>query len=146
MEMEDCIFCKIANGEIPANMVYEDEVVAAFLDLSQATKGHTLLVPKKHLKDIFEYDSSDVAAIFRRIPIIADAMQAAFPDMKGLNLLNNNGEAAYQSVFHSHIHLIPRYSRDNDDFKITMPTDPTTKYSAEELQAIAAAISKQIER
>lgn len=142
--MEDCIFCKIANGEIPTNMVYEDEVVAAFLDASQATKGHTLLVPKKHLKDIFEYDPADVTAVSRRIPIIANAMKRAFPEMKGLNILNNNGEAAYQSVFHSHIHLIPRYQRDGDDFKIEMPSEPTSKFSADDMKVIAQDINKQI--
>ncbi|MDK6370413.1 HIT family protein, partial [Aerococcus sp. UMB9870] len=79
--------------------------------------GHTLIVPKKHLKDIYDYDIKDSGAIFRRIPIVVQALQAALPDMQGVNILNNNGEVAYQSVFHSHIHLIPRYSRDGDDFK-----------------------------
>lgn len=142
--MEECIFCEIANGEIPTNMVYEDEVVAAFLDSSQTTKGHTLLLPKKHLKDIFEYDVQDAAAIFRRIPIITSAMQVAFPDMTGLNILNNNGADAYQSVFHSHIHLIPRYDRDNDDFKIKMNDQSTTEFSDKDMKNIAQAINNNI--
>lgn len=115
--MEDCIFCKIANGEIPSYKIYEDDVVYAFLDLSQTTPGHTLIIPKTHVKDIFEYDNDLAGEVFNRIPKIARALEKALPDMKGLNIVNNNKEIAYQSVFHSHIHLIPRYD-ENDDFSI----------------------------
>lgn len=142
--MTDCIFCKLANGEIPTNIVYEDEVVTAFLDTSQVTEGHTLIVPKKHLKDIYDYDIKDSGAIFRRIPIVVQALQAALPDMKGVNILNNNGEVAYQSVFHSHIHIIPRYSRDDDDFKVVMP-DNGDQYSNEDLAKLAQKIQEKVE-
>lgn len=140
--MEDCVFCKIISGEIPSTKVYQDEVVTAFLDLSQATPGHTLLVPKKHVKDIFAYDTDLAAAVFSRIPKIARAVRASNKDIKGLNILNNNGKVAYQSVFHSHIHLVPRYT-DNDGFSMSF-TDNSDKHSAEELNQIAANISNNI--
>ena len=72
--MTDCIFCKIIDGEIPSYKVYEDDVVCAFLDISQTTPGHTLVVPKKHVKDIFEYDGDLAAEVFARIPKIARAL------------------------------------------------------------------------
>ncbi|MHA6603979.1 HIT family protein [Aerococcus urinae] len=141
--MEDCIFCKIANREIPTNLVYEDEVVTAFLDNSQVTKGHTLLVPKKHLKDIFDYDVKDAGAIFRRIPIIVEAIKKAFPDVQGINILNNNGEIAYQSVFHSHIHIIPRYQKE-EGFAVKF-TNNGDNYNDEDLAEIAKTINENIE-
>ncbi|WP_125606515.1 HIT family protein [Lapidilactobacillus bayanensis] len=141
--MNDCIFCKIINGEIPSIKVYEDDDVLAFLDISQATPGHTLLVPKKHVPDIFAYDADLANKVLTKIPLIARALQAAFPTMTGLNICNNNGAVAYQSVFHSHIHFIPRYS-DQDDFSIHFG-DHTEQYNTEKLEAIAAQISAQLE-
>ena len=107
--MTDCIFCKIIAGEIPSVTVYEDDKVKAFLDISQATLGHTLVVPKKHVSDLFEYDEQLASDVFSRLPKIARAIKASDPTIKGLNIVNNNGEVAYQTVFHSHIHLLPRY-------------------------------------
>lgn len=140
--MEDCIFCKIINGEIPSYTVYEDDVVKAFLDISQNTPGHTLVVPKKHVKDIFEYDSELAAAVFSRLPKIARAIRDSNPDIKGMNILNNNGSVAYQSVFHSHIHLIPRYS-DKDDFGITF-SDNSNQYDEQKYQTVQQAIIDQL--
>ena len=140
--MENCIFCKIIDQEIPSYKIYEDEKVYAFLDISQATKGHTLVVPKKHVTDIFEYDENLAADLFTRIPKIARALEKAFPEMKGLNIINNNKELAYQSVFHSHVHLIPRYSK-KDDFSIHFGNH-AEEQSAEELQAIADRIKEQV--
>ncbi|MDC2839867.1 HIT family protein [Limosilactobacillus mucosae] len=140
--MEDCIFCKIIDGEIPSYTVYEDDVVKAFLDISQNTPGHTLVVPKKHVKDIFEYDSELAAAVFSRLPKIARAIRDSNPDIKGMNILNNNGSVAYQSVFHSHIHLIPRYS-DKDDFGITF-SDNSNQYDEQKYQAVQQAIIDQL--
>ena len=140
--MENCIFCKIVNQEIPSYKVFEDDQVYAFLDLSQVTKGHTLVVPKKHVADIFEYDEDLASEVFARIPKIAKALEKAFPEMEGLNILNNNKELAYQSVFHSHVHLIPRYSK-KDDFSIHFG-DHSESYSKEEMQAIAEAIKEQV--
>ena len=141
--MENCIFCKIAAGDVPSYKVYEDEVVYAFLDLSQVTKGHTLIIPKKHVTDIFEYDEELASAVFARIPKIARALEAAFPDMEGLNILNNNKELAYQSVFHSHIHLIPRYD-EKDDFSMHFGNH-AEDYSQEQLTEIAEKIGKLVD-
>ena len=130
------------NQEIPSYKVYEDEKVYAFLDISQATRGHTLVVPKKHVSDIFDYDEELAANVFSRIPKIARAIEKAFPEMEGLNILNNNRELAYQSVFHSHIHLVPRYSK-KDDFSIHFGNHQED-YTAETLASIQNAIQKQV--
>ncbi|MDR0614784.1 MAG: HIT family protein [Lactobacillales bacterium] len=140
--MENCIFCKIIAKKIPSAKVYEDEEVYAFLDLSQATPGHTLLVPKMHVNDVFEYEEKKASEVFARIPKIARALEKAFPDMKGLNIINNNRELAYQSVFHSHIHLVPRYSRE-DNFHIHFG-DHSDQYTAADLKKIAKRIAAAI--
>lgn len=142
--MDNCIFCKIIAQEIPSYKVYEDDAVYAFLDISQATKGHTLLVPKKHIKDIFDADEELAAALFARVPKIARALEAAFPEMEGLNVINNNRELAYQSVFHAHVHLIPRYSKD-DDFAIHFGNHQG-QIPADDMQAIADAIKAQVNK
>ena len=140
--MENCIFCKIINKEIPSYPVYEDNVVYAFLDITQTTKGHTLVIPKQHVTDIFEYDEALAGELFSRIPKIARAIEQAFPECQGLNIVNNNRELAYQSVFHSHIHLIPRYSKE-DDFSLTF-NDNSQKYSTEDMTSIAQAIQEKV--
>ncbi len=140
--MTDCIFCKIINREIPSYTVYEDDDVYAFLDITQTTKGHTLVIPKNHVTDIFEYDDLLAATLFSKIPKISRALEKSFPDMKGLNLINNNKELAYQSVFHSHIHLIPRYSEE-DTFKITFANN-ADRYSSEEMAEIANLIKENV--
>ena len=140
--MENCIFCKIINKEIPSYPVYEDDVVYAFLDITQTTKGHTLVIPKQHVTDIFEYDETLASERFSRIPKIARAIEQAFPECQGLNIVNNNRELAYQSVFHSHIHLIPRYSKE-DDFGLTF-NDNSQKYSTEDMTSIAQAIQEKV--
>lgn len=109
-----CIFCKILAGDIPSYKVYEDEFVMAFLDISQITKGHTLVVPKTHVKNIYEMNEDVASKVFIAIPKIANAIKAAFNPI-GLNIVSNN-EKPHQSVDHFHIHLIPRYS--DDSFKI----------------------------
>ncbi|HLQ86971.1 HIT family protein [Enterococcus cecorum] len=141
--MEDCIFCKIINGEIPSYKIYEDEVVYAFLDITQVTPGHTLVVPKKHAKDIFEYDEELASQVFARIPKIARALEKAYPDMQGLNIINNNREVAYQSVFHSHIHLIPRFSP-HDDFSMHFGIHQD-QYNPTLMEAIAKRIRESFE-
>lgn len=140
--MTDCIFCKIVEKDIPSYPVYEDDIVYAFLDITQTTKGHTLVIPKKHVTDVFEYEEKLAGDVFARIPKIARAIEKAFPDMVGLNIINNNKEAAYQSVFHSHIHLIPRYGKD-DDFSMTF-ADNGQNYSTDDMVAIAQAINEEI--
>lgn len=141
--MEDCIFCKIINGEIPSYKIYEDDVVYAFLDITQVTPGHTLVVPKKHAKDIFEYDEELASQVFARIPKIARALEKAYPDIQGLNIINNNREVAYQSVFHSHIHLIPRFSP-HDDFSMHFGNHQD-QYNPTLMEAIAKRIRESFE-
>ncbi|KOY79286.1 HIT family protein [Apilactobacillus kunkeei] len=141
--MSDCVFCKIINGEIPSYTIYEDEYVKAFLDISQATPGHTLVVPKKHVANIYEYDEKLAEKVFSRIPKIARAIQKSAPDILGMNIVNNNGELAYQSVFHSHFHLIPRYS-ENDGFSMNFQ-DNSDKYNEEAFEQIKANIISSLE-
>ncbi|HCZ5889466.1 TPA: HIT family protein [Staphylococcus aureus] len=113
--MSETIFGKILTGEIPSFKVYEDDYVYAFLDISQVTKGHTLLIPKKASANIFETDEETMKQIGAALPKVANAIKRAFnPD--GLNIIQNNGEFADQSVFHIHFHLIPRYENDIDGF------------------------------
>lgn len=106
----DCIFCKIRDGEIPSYKVYEDDHVLAFLDITQGTKGHTLVIPKKHFRNVFDVDEETITNVFKVIPKLANALKEAFNPI-GLNIVNNN-DAPLQSVFHFHVHLIPRYEND----------------------------------
>ncbi|NMK81961.1 HIT family protein [Staphylococcus capitis] len=138
--MSETIFSKIISGEIPSFKIYENDYVYAFLDISQVTKGHTLLVPKKVSANIFETDEETMKHIGVALPKVANAIKAAFnPD--GLNIIQNNGEFADQSVFHLHFHLIPRYENDIDDFGYKWEThediinDDTKKEIAEQIQA-----------
>ena len=143
--MTDCIFCKIINKEIPSYTVYEDDDVLAFLDISQVSKGHTLLIPKTHVADIFEYDAELAACVFSKIPAIATAIKQHDPAIKGMNLLNNNGKLAHQTVFHSHIHLIPRYEdTEVDGFGLKWQTHEAD-FDQEAFQAMTTAIKNRLE-
>lgn len=142
MHVEDCIFCKIINGDIPSAKIYEDDAVYAFLDLGQVTKGHTLVVPKKHARNMLDLDEDTAAQLFRRIPKIANAVKNVY-NADGLNILNNNEEVASQTVFHCHVHLIPRYSKNNDDFGLKWKENSNT-YTQEEFLERAEKISALI--
>ncbi|MED4473145.1 HIT family protein [Oceanobacillus caeni] len=142
MNHDDCIFCKIISGDIPSAKVYEDEHVYAFLDISQVTKGHTLVIPKTHVKDIFETPPEVAKELYARIPKVANAIKETYQPL-GLNTLNNNGEAAEQSVFHLHIHLIPRYG-EGDGYTPNW-TVHTDDYTSEDLQQIAKEIGQNIQ-
>ena len=107
--MSDCLFCKIINGDIPSTKVYEDEHVFAFMDIMPLSKGHTLLIPKQHCKDLFEMPEEVAGNLYKAAPKVANAIKKAFNPV-GLNTVNNNGAAAGQTVFHFHLHLIPRYN------------------------------------
>ncbi|MED4053139.1 HIT family protein [Niallia taxi] len=139
--MSDCIFCKIVAGEIPAKKVFENEHVVAFLDISQVTKGHTLVIPKTHVKDIYELTPEIAKNLFEVVPSIANGIEEAFEPV-GLNILNNNGEKAGQSVFHYHMHLIPRYGK-GDGFGAVWKTN-FDAYSDEQLIQIAADIKEKL--
>src|SRR3954452_15557653 len=101
--MSDCIFCKIVNGEIPAAKVFENEHILAFLDISQVTKGHTLVIPKVHKENLFELTPGIAKNLFESVPAIAKALKKEYQPL-GLNLVNNNGDVAGQTVFHFHVH------------------------------------------
>jgi histidine triad (HIT) family protein len=139
--MSDCIFCKIIDGEIPSSKVYEDEHVLAFLDISQVTKGHTLVIPKVHKENVYELTEDIASKVFAAVPKISNAIKAEYNPI-GLNLLNNNGEDAGQSVFHFHLHIIPRYGQ-GDGFGAVWKTH-TDQYSPEDLKEIAEGISKHL--
>jgi histidine triad (HIT) family protein len=110
--MSDCIFCKIAAGEIPSATIYEDEDFRVILDLGPATKGHALILPKQHFANITQMPEELTAKAFVLAKKIVTFMKGALPS-DGYNIVQNNGEAAGQTVFHFHIHLIPRYTNDH---------------------------------
>ena len=111
MKKDDCIFCKIANGEIPSKTIYEDDEFRVILDLGPATKGHALILPKNHFADIYELPDETAAKVFiltkKLVKQITDKLHC-----DGFNVVQNNGEMAGQTVFHFHMHLIPRYRDD----------------------------------
>ncbi len=108
MKKNDCIFCKIANGEIPSSTIYEDEGFRVILDLGPAAKGHALILPKEHFKDICEADEATAGKLFPLAGRIGAAMKNGL-GASGFNVVQNNGRSAGQTVFHLHVHVIPRY-------------------------------------
>jgi len=124
-----CIFCKIINGEIPSSKVYEDDDVLAILDISQATLGHTLVMPKKHYANILEIPSDEYAKVMLKVKDIANKINTNLKP-NGINVLNNCGEVAGQTVMHYHVHIIPRYN--NNDIKIEF-TDHSGKVDLNEV-------------
>lgn len=105
---KDCIFCKIIAGDIPSSKVYEDEQVLAFLDITQVTPGHTLIIPKNHCRNLLDMTAETASQVFSIVPKLAQALMKT-TGADGLNLINNSEEAAGQTVFHAHIHLLPRF-------------------------------------
>lgn len=108
MKDDNCIFCKIANGEIPSSTIYEDEDFRVILDLGPAQRGHALILPKEHYRDVCELDEKIAAKVLPLGARIGSAMKKSL-GCAGFNLVQNNGEAAGQTVFHFHVHVIPRY-------------------------------------
>ncbi len=107
----DCIFCKIVAGDIPSHKVYEDDATFAFLDISPASRGHTLVIPKQHTADLFNVPTHSLEAVGRTTQHIARQLQQVV-QCDGLNVVQNNGSAAGQTVFHYHVHVIPRWQGD----------------------------------
>ena len=115
MKDENCIFCKLANGDIPTNTVYEDEEFRVILDASPATRGHALILPKQHYANLYEIDENVAADSMKRAKKLAIHMKKVL-GCDGVNVLQNNEETAGQTVFHFHVHVIPRYQgAKNDD-------------------------------
>lgn len=136
--MDNCIFCKIIAGDIPSSAIYEDEDFKVIMDISPASKGHAIILSKKHFDNLFELED-DVA---KKVLIVARKVAAAMKEelnCDGINLLQNNGEAAGQTVFHLHFHLIPRYKNDN----VKLAWTPG-KYEDGEALELAKKIARRI--
>jgi histidine triad (HIT) family protein len=126
----DCLFCSIIAGEVPGQIVAEDEHTVAFMDINPATRGHTLVVPRRHARNLLEIDPDDLSAVIRAAQRVAQRANERL-GCDGVNLINSCGSAAWQTVFHLHVHVIPRYAGD----PLTLPWTPAPGDSAE----IAAA-------
>jgi len=136
VKKDDCIFCKIANGEIPTNSIYEDEKFRVILDMGPATKGHALILPKEHYANLYELPEDWAAEAM----VLAKRMAGSMTEKlgcDGFNLVQNNNPCAGQTVFHFHLHLIPRYENDGQEI-LWNPTSP----SAEELKEVLQILTK----
>ena len=131
------VFCRIIDGELPSSKVYEDDDVLAILDISQTTRGHTLVMPKKHCTSFLDCDSETLHKVFDVARRIGQA-EVAVLGAKGVNVLTNVGEMAGQSVPHFHVHVIPRYALGEGGFQITMKEQDTSKIN---LPALALDIA-----
>jgi histidine triad (HIT) family protein len=117
---QDCIFCKIVAGEMPAQIVAEDERTIAFMDISPATRGHLLVIPRRHARDLLEIDREDLDATMAGAQRMAQRVHDRL-GADGVNLLNSCGKPAWQTVFHFHVHVIPRY----EDDPLRLPWEPS---------------------
>ena len=133
MIKDDCIFCKLANGIIPTNTIYEDDDFRVILDASPSGQGHSLIIPKQHFDNAYSIDDSVAAKVMPLAKKIAAAIKQV-TGCDGVNIIQNNGPAAGQTVFHLHIHVVPRF---NDDFEFEWPHK---SFSDEEQAATAAEI------
>jgi histidine triad (HIT) family protein len=131
---DDCLFCKIVAGEIPAQLVDEDEHTVAFMDINPWTRGHALVIPRNHSKDLLEISDDDLAHTAAAAKRLAARMKERL-DADGINLLNACGPAAWQTVFHFHFHVIPRYEGD----PLKVPTRPQPA-DEEDLAAVAGEL------
>ncbi|HXN39308.1 MAG TPA: HIT family protein [Solirubrobacteraceae bacterium] len=120
MSDPDCIFCKIVAGELPATVVDEDERTIAFMDIAPATRGHALVIPRAHSTDLLSVDQQDLGAVALAAQRLAGRMKQRL-GVAGVNLMNSCGAAAWQTVFHFHMHVIPRY----EDDPLQLPWTPT---------------------
>jgi histidine triad (HIT) family protein len=131
---QDCIFCKIVAGELPATVVDEDERTIAFMDINPATRGHALVVPRRHAPDLLSIEAEELAAVAGATQRLASRAKERLK-ADGINVINSCGAAAWQTVFHFHLHVIPRYQGD----PMRLPWLPTPGDSAE-IAAAAAAL------
>lgn len=132
---DNCIFCKLANGKIPTNSIYEDEDFNVIMDTSPASRGHAIILPKNHAANLFELAEEDASKIMLVAKKCAIAMKKTLK-FDGFNVLQNNGEIAGQTVFHLHVHLIPRYENDNITIKFAEHGE------AEDISKVAEEIRK----
>ena len=136
MRDDNCIFCKIAAGEIPSKTIYEDDKFRVILDLGPATKGHALILPKNHYANLYELPEDTAGDVMKLAKKMATVMTEKL-GCQGFNLMQNNGETAGQTVFHFHMHLIPRYENDGQEIN-WKPGSPTQ----EELEEIKNLITE----
>ncbi len=136
MRDKECIFCKIANGDIPSKELYEDDEFKVILDLGPATRGHALILPKNHYANLYELPDGEASKVMLLAKKMAGQMTKKL-GCDGFNLVQNNGQAAGQTVFHFHLHLIPRY-KDDDQTLGWKPLEPTQ----EELEEIKKIITE----
>ena len=134
--MSDCVFCDIIAGELPASVVYEDNTLIAIMDISPVNTGHVIVIPKKHFPCMADMDEDTGAHLFRITMRIQKAVRKSGVRCEGINLFLADGEAAFQDVFHLHMHIIPRFQ--GDEFKIS--ADWSIKPPREELDELAAQI------
>lgn len=135
MKDENCIFCKLANGDIPTATVYEDENLRAIMDAAPANKGHIIILPKSHAADIYELNEEYVSRAFVLAKKLAVALKK-LTGCDGVNILQNNGEAAGQTIFHFHVHVIPRF-KDDDCTIVWKPTSYEDGEASEVAKKIA---------
>jgi histidine triad (HIT) family protein len=128
----NCVFCAIAANEIPSFKVYEDDLVLAYLDINPFSKGHTLVIPKEHSSGLLDTSDETLAALVARVKKVASHLKATLP-CDGFNILQNNGEAAGQTVMHIHFHIVPRYGKEEISFV-------SQKGDMDELKALADRI------
>ena len=136
--MSDCVFCRIVAGQIPSTKVHENEHTLAFMDLGQVNPGHVLVAVKKHAANLFELDDTQAAAVARSCTRVAKAIRDAFAPA-GLSVYQANGKAAGQTVFHYHVHLLPRHEADGMEL-----TWPVKNPPREKLEAYAGEIRKRL--
>jgi histidine triad (HIT) family protein len=130
----DCLFCKIIRKEIPAELIYEDNDIVAFLDIRPISKGHALVIPKKHSEDLLAADDQTLGIIMSNVKRLASAIMAA-TGAAGFNLAVNTKSAAGQVVFHTHFHIIPRFSNDGLKMWPHLESEPRTRVQmAEEIK------------
>ena len=139
MVKDDCIFCKLANGVFPTNMIYEDEDFAVILDAAPAARGHALIIPKQHADNLYELPDEIGAKVMPLAKKIALAMKKTF-QCDGVNVQQNNELAAGQSVFHFHTHVLPRFEKDKISL-LWKPLKPTDEEQAETCQLLKKALS-----
>lgn len=139
--MADCVFCRIVAGQIPSTRVYEDELTLAFMDIGQVNPGHVLVALKPHAENLYQLDDAQAAAVQRTAARVARAIRDAFQP-QGLSVYQANGQAAGQTVFHYHVHLVPRH--EGDGMALSWPVknpsrDQLEKHAAKIRDALSTA-------
>lgn len=135
--MEECVFCKIVNKEIPCHCIYEDDLIMAFLDINPVTEGHTLVIPKQHFENIFDIDKNVLERVISVAQKISLKMKEEL-DIDGINLFQSNGSVAGQVVFHFHLHIIPR--RKDDGVVIHESRLPSQEMNPEKIKELISKL------